>query len=97
MLRTKSAAVGQAAIFAFFPLIFLSTTFVPKEFIQVDCVKWVATINSTTYVFEAMGAALIDGWEARPLLVGLAVVIGFVGVTGFMALYQARKSTHLTG
>jgi ABC-2 type transport system permease protein len=96
-LRTKSAAAAQAATFAFFPLIFLSTTFVPKEFIQVEWLKWVATINPTTYVFDAMRAVLIDGWEARPLLVGLAVVIGFASVTGSLALYQARKSTQLTG
>ena len=94
-LKTKNAAAAQAATFAFFPLIFLSTTFVPKEYIASTWLKWVATINPTTYVFSAMRSLLIDGWKAGPLLVGFAVVTGFATLTGMLALLQARKATQL--
>lgn len=73
-LKTKNAAAAQAATFAFFPLIFLSTTFVPKQYITSTWLKWVATVNPTTYVFSAMRSLLLDGWKAGPLLVGFAVV-----------------------
>lgn len=95
-LRTRSSAATQSATLVFFPLIFLSTTFVPMDYISAGWLKVAALINPTTYVFEAMRSLLIDGWEAGPLLLGLAVVGAFASVTGAMALYQARKSTQTT-
>lgn len=95
-LKTRNAAAAQAATFAFFPLIFLSTTFVPEEYITSDWLRWAARINPTTYVFDAMRSLLIDGWQARPLLIGLAVVVGFATLTGGLALRAARRATQLT-
>jgi ABC-2 type transport system permease protein len=94
-LRTKSAAAAEAATFAFFPLIFLSTTFVPKDYITSGWLKVAATVNPTTYVFDAMRSLLIDGWQARPLLLGFAVTLAFATLTGGLALWQARKATQL--
>jgi ABC-2 type transport system permease protein len=86
---------GMAFAFAFFPLIFLSTTFVPKEYITATWLKWAATVNPTTYIYDAMRSLLIDGWVARPLLIGLGVVLAFATITGLLALRQARRSTQL--
>lgn len=94
-LKTKNGAAAEAATFAFFPLIFLSTTFVPKEYLGAEWLKWAATINPTTYVYDAMRALLIDGWEMRPLLIGLGVVLALGTVTGVLALRQARRATRL--
>jgi ABC-2 type transport system permease protein len=94
-LKTKNAAAAEAATFAFFPLIFLSTTFVPKEYITATWLKWVATVNPTTYVYEAMRSLLIDGWVLKPLLIGAGVVLAFATLTGILALRQARRATQL--
>lgn len=94
-LKTKNGAAAEAATFAFFPLIFLSTTFVPAEYIEAAWLKWVATVNPTTYIYDAMRSLLIDGWKGRPLLVGLGVVLAFATLTGLLALRQARRSTQL--
>jgi ABC-2 type transport system permease protein len=94
-LKTKNGAAAEAATFAFFPLIFLSTTFVPKEYIGAAWLKWAATINPTTYIYDAMRSLLIDGWKARPLLIGLGVVLAFATLTGMLALRQARRATQL--
>ncbi len=94
-LKTKNAAAAQAATFAFFPLIFLSTTFVPKEYIGATWLKWAATINPTTYIYDAMRSLLIDGWLARPLLIGAGVMLAFATLTGILALRQARRATQL--
>jgi ABC-2 type transport system permease protein len=95
-LRTRNAAAAQAGTFAFFPLIFLSTTFVPKDLIGAGWLKTAATINPTTYVFEAMRALLLQGWTVRPLLLGLAVVLAFASLTGALALLQANRATRLS-
>ena len=64
-LKTKNAAAAQAATFAFFPLIFLSYTFVPKEYVTAGWLKVAATINPTTYVFDSMRSLLNTGWDAH--------------------------------
>lgn len=92
-LKTKNGAAAEAATFAFFPLIFLSTTFVPKEYITATWLRWMATINPTTYIYDAMRSLLIDGWRARPLLIGLGVILAFATLTGVLALRQARLTT----
>ena len=74
-LRTRSGAATQAATFVFFPLIFLSSTFVPEQYITAEWLKVATKINPTTYVFDAMRAVLIDGWVASTILVGLAVTL----------------------
>jgi ABC-2 type transport system permease protein len=94
-LKTKNGAAAQAATFAFFPLIFLSTTFVPRQYITATWLKWAATINPTTYVYDAMRSLLIDGWSARPLLIGFGVMLAFSTLTGVLALRQARRATQL--
>ena len=95
-LRTKNGAATQAATLIFFPLIFLSATFVPKQYITSGWLRAATAINPTTYVFNAMRSVLIDGWRAEPLLVGLAVVLAFASVTGALALWQARRATQLS-
>lgn len=94
-LRTRSGAATQAATLAFFPLIFLSSTFVPEQYITSDWLRWATRINPTTYVFDAMRSVLIDGWEARPIAVGLAVMLASASATGGLALWQARRATRL--
>lgn len=94
-LRTKNSAAAQAATFAFFPLIFLSATFVPLEYIQAGWLRAAAKVNPTTYVFDAMRALLNEGWSVRPLLVGLAVTLAFASLTGGLALWEARRATRL--
>ena len=94
-LRTKNAAAAQASTFAFFPLIFLTSTFVPKDYITAGWLKVVAVVNPTTYVFDAMRSLLIDGWSARPILIGIAVMAAFATLTGTLALNAARKATRL--
>lgn len=96
-LRTRNAAAAEAATFAFFPLIFLSTTFVPEEYITAGWLRAAAAVNPTTYVFDAMRSLLLEGWRARPLLLGFAITLAFATLTGGLALWQARKATRLGG
>ena len=95
-LKTKNAAAAQAATFAFFPLIFLSYTFVPKEYVTAGWLKVAATINPTTYVFDSMRSLLNTGWDSTSLIVGFAVTFGFATLTGIMALWAARGATKMS-
>jgi len=92
-LRTRNAAAAQAATFAFFPLIFLSYTFVPQEYVTAAWLRAAATVNPTTYVFDAMRALLNGGWDTGTVATGLAVTLGFATLTGVLALWAARAAT----
>ncbi len=94
-LKTRSANATQASTFVFFPLIFLSATFVPKAFITSHWLKVAATYNPTTYAFDAMRSVLMVGWQTKPLLLGFGILLAFATVTGVLSLVQANRSTRL--
>ena len=89
------AAWCSTATFAFFPLIFLSYTFVPKEHVTTGWLKVAATINPTTYVFDSMRSLLNTGWNGTSLVVGFAVTFESATLTGIMALWAPRGATKL--
>jgi ABC-2 type transport system permease protein len=91
-LRAKNAQASQAGTFIFFPLIFLSSTFVPLEFIEAEWLKWVAKINPTTYIFEGMRAVLIEGWQWTPILQGVLAISVMCAITITFASMSARKA-----
>ncbi|CAN7511393.1 ABC transporter permease [Rossellomorea sp. LjRoot5] len=89
-LRTRNAQAAQAGTFIFFPLIFLSTTFVPLELIEAQWLKIAATINPTTYVFESMRTALIDGWVFWDLMQGVIAIVIVCAITITFAAVSAK-------
>lgn len=83
-LLAGSSAAAQTASFAFFPLIFLAPTFLPRE----ELAGWLGTVsavNPTTYVLEGMRGVLIDGWDPGQL----ALAFGVVGLLCVLALRWA--------
>ncbi|MFD1017937.1 ABC transporter permease [Thalassobacillus hwangdonensis] len=91
-LRTKNAQAAQAGTFIFFPLIFLSTTFVPYELIEAQWLKIAATINPTTYIFESMRTVLIDGWIFWDLMQGVIAIGIACAITITFAALSAKRA-----
>ena len=91
MLRTgqpQSAAVVTNAVF---PLLFLSTTFLPRELIRA---KWLLTIswmNPVTYILEGNRFLLAGTSPARFFYVAL-IVLFFTSIFSLLfALYSSKK------
>lgn len=92
-LKTRNAQAAQAGTLLFFPLIFLSTTFVPKELIEAEWLKVAATINPTTYIMEGMRGVLLRediDWSALSKGLGVALVLGLAMVV--FAATNARSA-----
>ena len=69
-LLSGNAAATEGASFLFFPLSFLTATFVPLDLLD----GWLAVaarINPITYVLNATRALVLTGWEQQALLSGL--------------------------
>lgn len=90
-LRSGNPAATQGASFLFFPLSFLTATFVPLELLS-GWIKVAAQINPITYILEAMRAILNDGWQGDVILRGIlsCVVLGVLTFAFAMASLRAR-------
>ena len=79
-LLSGNAAATEGASFLFFPLSFLTATFVPIDLLD----GWLAVAaraNPITYVLDAARALVLSGWDAQALTSGLlaGVVLAAIG------------------
>ena len=78
-LKTRSAAATNSAGLVFFPLLFLTPNFVPRDLLT-DPMEVAATLNPVTYVMEAMRSLILEPLNWAAIAPGFIVVAAFVGV-----------------
>jgi ABC-2 type transport system permease protein len=81
-LRTGSTEAVQGLFPVFFVFLFMSSMNMPRNLIEADWFRWVATINPVSYLIEAVRSLVIEGWDWEALALGFTVggalcVIGF--------------------
>lgn len=91
-LGSGSAAATQGASFIFFPLTFLTASFVPLELLD-GWLKTAATLNPITYVLEAMRATLNTGWDSALIWQGVGACLLLGGAMFALAIYALRVRT----
>jgi ABC-2 type transport system permease protein len=95
-LRTGSTEAVQGLFPVFFVFLFLSSMNMPRNLIQADWFRWVATINPVSYLIEAVRSLVIEGWNWEALALGFAVAAALTAV-GFTlashALYRRLERT----
>lgn len=91
-LGSGNAAVTQAASFLFFPLTFLTASFVPLELLS-GWLEVAARINPITYVLEAMRSLLNQGWDMTALWQGVAACLILAAAMYALAVYALRVRT----
>jgi ABC-2 type transport system permease protein len=72
-LKTRSAAATNSAGLIFFPLLFLTPNFVPRNLLTHP-MEVAATINPVTYVMEAMRSLILVHLHWETILLGFLVV-----------------------
>lgn len=91
-LRTGSAQAAQASFLIFFPLLFLSPAFAPKE-IFANWLEFLATINPVTYVLQGMRHLILEGWDLGSLAAAFGSILGLGAFTLTMAFSALRYRT----
>ncbi|HYF46195.1 MAG TPA: ABC transporter permease [Acidimicrobiales bacterium] len=77
-MKSRSAAATNSASFIFFPLLFLTPNFVPREELTRP-MEIAASFNPVTYIMEAARTLILEGFEGKELLTCAAVlVVGLV-------------------
>jgi ABC-2 type transport system permease protein len=91
-LGSGSAAVTQSAGFIFFPLTFLTASFVPLDLLD----GWLASaarLNPITYVLQAMRETLNTGWNSTALWQGALACLILAIAMYALAVYALRVRT----
>jgi ABC-2 type transport system permease protein len=91
-LKTGSNQAAQVGFLLFFPLLFLSPAFAPKEFFA-PWLEFLATINPVTYILEGMRDLVLEGWDPQSLLAALASIAGLGAFTMTLVLLALRSRT----
>lgn len=91
-LSTKSVQMTQNSWLMFMPLAFLTTAFMPKEFLT-GWFKWAVTVNPVDYVLVAVRTIIIDGWEWESILPGLWVLSAVTVIMLTAATWTYRRAT----
>lgn len=91
-LGSGSAAATQGASFIFFPLTFLTASFVPLDLLD-GWLRTAATFNPITYVLEAMRGTLNTGWDSTLIWQGVLACLLLGGAMFALAIYALRVRT----
>ncbi|MBK5306995.1 MAG: ABC transporter permease [Frankiaceae bacterium] len=89
-LKSRSAAATQSGSIVFFPLLFLTPGFVPRELLTRP-MEIAASCNPVTYVMEAMRSVILEGFVAAPLLRGFAVLAVLLAITFCLNIRLVRR------
>jgi ABC-2 type transport system permease protein len=89
--RTGSSEATQSVFPLFFILMIFSSYFMPRNLIDVDWFRAIATFNPVTYMIEAMRSLITTGWDGRALGLGL-LAIGAIATLGFGGAAAALRT-----
>ena len=91
-LGSGNAAATQGASFLFFPLTFLTASFVPLELLS-GWLKAAAKLNPITYVLEAMRSVLNSGWDSTLMWQGVLACLLLGSAMYALAVFALRVRT----
>jgi ABC-2 type transport system permease protein len=91
-LRTGSGEAVQGMFPLLFVALFLSSMALPRNLIEQDWFRTVATYNPVSYLIEGVRSLLVTGWDGRALALGFAVAAAIVvaGLAGASSALRTR-------
>ena len=90
-LRTGSGEAVQGLFPVFFVTLFLSSMALPRNLIQTDWFREVATYNPVSYLIEGFRSLVITGWDTEALALAFGVGAA-IAVAGILAATTALKT-----
>ncbi|HET7479776.1 MAG TPA: ABC transporter permease [Rubrobacteraceae bacterium] len=91
-IRTGSVEAVESAFPLFFVAIFMSSINLPRNLIEQDWFRFIATINPISYLVEGIRSLVITGWDAQALTLGFgcAAAIVVLAISGAAASMRTR-------
>jgi ABC-2 type transport system permease protein len=89
-LRTGSGEAVQGLFPVFFVFLFLSSMAMPRNLIEIDWFRTVATVNPVSYLIEGIRSLIIIGWDVEALALGFGTAFAVTVVSLFLASHALR-------
>lgn len=94
-LRTGSGEAVQGSFPLIFVSLFLSSLLFPRNLIENDWFRAIATVNPVSYTVEGIRSLILTGWDLQALALGfgatgLLVVVGLLGAAASLKTRMAR-------
>ena len=89
-LRTGSGEAVQSLFPVFFVFLFLSSMAMPRNLIEIDWFRAVATANPVSYLIECIRSLIITGWDGQALGLGFGIAIAVTIVAVLLASRALR-------
>jgi ABC-2 type transport system permease protein len=90
-LKTGNPGAVNTSFLLFFPFLFLTSSYVPRDQLS-GWLETVAAANPVTYLLEGLRSVLFEGWVAADLLQAVAavVVVGAISMAMCFGALRAR-------
>jgi ABC-2 type transport system permease protein len=89
-LKTRSAAATNSGGLIFFPLLFLTPNFVPRDLLT-EPMEVAASVNPVTYLMEALRSLILDDLDWGKVLPGFGVVLALGVVMLFLNVRTIQR------
>ena len=89
-LRTGSGEAIQALFPVLFIFLFMSSMNAPRNLMEIEWFRTIATINPVSYLIEAVRSLIITGWNLEALALGFSVAIALIVVSTVVASHALR-------
>ena len=93
-LRLGTGEAVQGLFPVMFVFLFLSSMALPRELIEQDWFRTIATYNPVSYLIEAVRSLFVDGWDGEALALGFGFALA-IGVA-FLAAAAASLRKRIT-
>jgi ABC-2 type transport system permease protein len=93
-LRTGNSESVQGLFPVFFVALFLSSMVMPRNLIEADWFRAIATLNPVSYLIEGLRSLVIVGWDGQAL--ALAFGLGLALVSVALAVSAAAFGERMT-
>lgn len=90
-LRTGSSEAVLGLFPLFFVALFLSSLNLPRNLIETDWFRWIATVNPVSYEIEGIRSLVIVGWDGQALALGFACGIALVAAALLLSRAAFRE------
>lgn len=93
--RTGSTEAVESSFPLFFVAIFLSSINLPRDLIEADWFRTIATLNPVSYLVEGMRSLIITGWDPQALTLGFGFAAAIIVATilGAAASLRTRMAS----
>jgi ABC-2 type transport system permease protein len=90
-MRTSTPEAVQSLFPLIFVFLFMSSMSLPRNLIETDWFRTVATYNPVSYMIEGLRSLLIAGWDPEALALAFACAIGVLAVGLAVASWSLKE------